>query len=280
MHDRIRTDDGFELATRFHHPIGAPRAAVLIAGGTGIPQGFYRAYAEHLAAAGMLAVTLDYRGIGASRGRVRTGLLRWALDADVVLRALAEQVDAPLFHVGHSFGGQALGLMPSASRLLSGAILVASQSGFYGHWPARKRLQMAALWHGVVPGLVATFGRLPSWAGLGEELPPQVARDWAEWCRTPGYLRTHVPLHRQHFHELRAPLLAFQFTDDDYAPGRSVDELLSWFTRAEVEKRTVRPAQVGLPAIGHHGFFRRTSGALWQASVDWIEGHLATARAA
>lgn len=290
-HELVRADDGFPVATRFFAPPGSPRAAVLIAGGTGIPQRFYRAYAEHLAAHGFLVATLDYRGIGASRARVRTGMGQWALDADAVLRALHARTDAPVFHVGHSFGGQALGLMPSAARPrpirgrpgLSGAILVAAQSGFYGHWPMPSRLRMAALWHGVVPGLVRAFDRLPSWAGLGEELPPQVARDWAEWCRTPGYLRTRIPAEKQYFHELLAPMLAFAFTDDDYAPGRSVDELLAWYMNADVEKRVIRPSSVGLRAIGHHGFFRRTSGELWRQSVDWIEARLAdgvTTRAA
>jgi predicted alpha/beta hydrolase len=39
-----------------------PKAVVVIAGATAVPQGFYRRFAESLAARGSTAVTFDYRG--------------------------------------------------------------------------------------------------------------------------------------------------------------------------------------------------------------------------
>jgi predicted alpha/beta hydrolase len=267
----IEAGDGFKLAAHVFDPGRRPRAVVTIAGGTGIPQRFYRAYAEHLASAGMLAVTWDYRGIGASAGDARGGMTTWADDADHVLRwTHARYGDAPIVHVGHSFGGQVLGLMPSAARMLSSAVLIAAQSGFYGHWPMPSRLRMAALWHGVVPGLVRVFGELPAWA-MGEALPADVAREWAEWCRTPGYLSGVVPAEKQFFRAFHAPILAYSFTDDDYAPGRSIEELLSWYRNAPITRRARTPERLGVRSIGHLGFFRKQNIELWNETLDWIE---------
>ncbi len=271
----ILAPDGYPLGAQLFEPAGSPRGAVLIAGGTGIPQRFYRHYAEYLASAGFLVLTWDYPGIGASRIKGRAangGMTTWAADADHVLRWLRARApgDAPLIHVGHSFGGQVLGLMESAAKHLDAAVLIAAQSGFYGHWPIPSRLRMAALWHGVVPGLVRMFGDLPSWA-MGEALPADVAREWAEWCRTPGYLTGVVPRERQFFRALRVPLLAYAFTDDDYAPGRSIAELLSWYANASITRRLRDPRRLGVRSVGHLGFFRKANSELWIESLDWIE---------
>ncbi len=268
----IETSDGFPLIGHLFHPGGAPRAVVTIAGGTGIPQRFYRPYAQYLASAGFLALTWDYRGMGESRGRrADGGMTTWAADADQVLRWMRKRAaDAPIVHVGHSFGGQVLGLMPSASKELASAVLIAAQSGFYGHWPMPSRLRMAAMWHGIVPGLVRVFGEVPSWA-MGEALPADVAREWAEWCRTPGYLTGVVPRERQYFRALHAPILSYAFTDDDYAPGRSIEELLSWYANAPITRRVRSPQRLGVRGIGHLGFFRKQHVELWNETLDWIE---------
>lgn len=271
----ITAPDGFPLGAQMFQPLSRPRGAVVINGGTGIPQRFYRNYAEYLAAAGFLTLTWDYRGVGASRHSDRAatgGMTTWAADANHVLTWVRGRVgdDTPLVHVGHSFGGQALGLMPSAPRTADAAVLIAAQSGFYGHWPMPSRLRMAALWHGVVPSLVRVFGELPSWA-MGEPLPAEVAREWAEWCRTPGYLSSVVPRERQFFRAFHAPILAYSFTDDDYAPGDSIEELLSWYANAPITRRVRDPRKIGARAIGHLGFFRKSNSELWNETLDWIE---------
>ncbi len=268
---------GGALGVTTFDPVGAPRATIVIAGGTGIPQRFYARYAAHLRAFGFRAVTFDHAGVGASKATpARDGMRGWARDAEDVVRwartsATKTAKEKRLVYVGHSFGGQALGLMPDADALVDAAVLVGAQSGWYGHWPPSSRLQMAALWHGVVPALVGLFGRLPGWVFTGEDLPAPVAREWARWCRTPGYVTGALPADALCFSRYRGELLAFAFTDDDYAPASAVDELLSWYRNAAVEKRTRHPARVGVRAIGHLGFFRRTHAALWDESVEWIE---------
>jgi len=58
--------DGYPLtATLYHAP--EPVAQLVIAGATGVPQGFYRRFAEYAAQRGYSTLTLDYRGIGQSK---------------------------------------------------------------------------------------------------------------------------------------------------------------------------------------------------------------------
>ncbi|MGZ3417385.1 MAG: alpha/beta hydrolase family protein [Polyangiales bacterium] len=271
----ILADDGFPLGAHLFQPTTRrPRGAVVIAGGTAIPQRFYAPYAAHLAQAGFAVTTYDYRGIGASRPKgiaARGGMTAWAKDADRVLRVTRERfAELPLIHVGHSFGGQVLGLMPNAPEMLDGVVLISAQSGFYGHWPMPARLRMAATWYGLFPAFASVLGHVPKWA-MGEELPGDVAREWAEWCRTPGYLSRVVPREKQYFRAFRQPMLAYSFTDDDYAPGRSTEELLSWFRNASIEHRVRDPERVGARVLGHFGFFRKPQMEMWNETIDWIE---------
>ena len=66
----------------------------------------------------------------------------------------------PLMVLGHSAGGQLLGLAPSA-RHLAGAALVGSQLGWAGHWPWPARAVMWSTWHGLIPALTSVTGYLP-----------------------------------------------------------------------------------------------------------------------
>lgn len=269
----VENREGRPLAARVFEPLAPPRAVVVVAGGTAIPQRFYGAFAARLSAFGHRVITFDYAGVGESRKTPALhGLRGWARDTeDVLVAARAASGGRPLVYVGHSFGGQALGLLPRADDLLAGAILVAAQSGWFGHWSALGRLRMELLFRAAVPVLVGGLGHLPGWAGLGEDLPGSVAVEWAKWCTTKGYLSGVVPPSERHFGRFSRPVLSYAFTDDAYAPGRSVDELLSWFRRAPVELRRRTPARVGARAVGHFGFFRPPMVELWTECADWIE---------
>ena len=52
--------DDYQL-TATHYHAEQPQAQLLIAGATGVPQGFYRRFAEHAASRGFNTMTLDYR---------------------------------------------------------------------------------------------------------------------------------------------------------------------------------------------------------------------------
>jgi predicted alpha/beta hydrolase len=272
--------DGLSLGADLHLPSESPpRAAVLLAPAMGVPRAFYRRFAEYLAGGGLAVLTVDYRGIGGSRPpgvRSLRGfsatMADWAtLDLGAAARALRECfAGVPSLWVGHSLGGQLLGLVPDAADV-KGALFVGSQSGYWGHWSGATRVGMAALWFGVVPAMVGTLGYLPMKAlGSGEDVPGGVAREWASWGRDPAYVGSDAS-RAAGFARVRAPMRAYALADDRYAPKRAVEGLLDLYAGADKELRFVRPRDVGAKRIGHFGFFRPGfEPSLWREARAWL----------
>ncbi|MFZ5623623.1 MAG: alpha/beta fold hydrolase, partial [Gemmatimonadota bacterium] len=220
--------DGYPLGATLFVPARSPRAVVLLAPATGVPRRLYDAFGAFLQSEGFAVVTWDWRGIGDSgpaslRGFAAT-MRGWGeRDLGGAIQWAAERYDGlPLVAVGHSFGGQALGLAPNAEQL-DAIVLVTAQEGYWRLWPSPRRYLYGALWYAGVPLAVAALGYFPSRRlGLGEDLPAGVAREWARWCRDPAYLGTWDGHAR-----LAVPLLSYCFTDDPLAPVRASDALLS-----------------------------------------------------
>lgn len=283
----VRARDGYPLAADLLEPAGPPRGAVLLAPAMGVPRRFYRPFAAHLASRGLAALAVDVRGVGGSRPPRLRGfpatLAGWGeLDLAGGLDALgARYPGAPLLWVGHSAGGQLLGLVEDAR--LAGAILVGAQNGHWRLWPGlAARLGMFALWHAVIPLLVPAFGYLPMrLLGQGEDVPAGVALQWAEWGRRRAYVHSYAaPRGGLAFASYAGPLRAYAVTDDAFAPPASVDALVGCYARARTETRRVAPAELGVAAIGHFGFFRpRFEATLWREAADWLLA-AAAARAA
>jgi predicted alpha/beta hydrolase len=254
-------------------------SVVIVNSATGVRRQYYRKFAQYLAGHGSTVVTYDYRGIGDSGGeRTRLGLKArmrdWALlDASAVLDWAGQSYpDQPITVVGHSFGGQCLGLLENNYRI-SRAVFVGAQSGYWGHFAVRQRFHLGFLWYLAFPFLTPMLGYFPGRRlGLGEDLPAGVALEWARWCRQPDYLMgdlgSQLP---DYFGSFEAPILAFKISDDSYAPARSVDALLAWYRRAPITVRSVSPQECGVDSIGHFGLFRDSlKNTLWKEIRDWI----------
>lgn len=190
-----------------------------------------------------------------------TGMIDWASNRFPAL---------PLLIVGHSFGGQALGLAKGGERITA-AVTVAAQSGYWGHWPSPIKYWYALLWHILMPGLTRLVGFFPAAAlRLGEDLPRGVALEWSRWCRTPGYLDDWSG-HRL----LRAPLYSLGFTDDPLAPAGAILALHDHYGSTSQTRRMVSPGDAGLRHIGHFGFFRPEAEKLWNDVADWMDRSIA-----
>src|SRR5262249_22174902 len=61
------TSDGYSLGATLFAPPFPGLAPVIVNGAPAVPQGYYRRFAEFLAARGLRVLTYDYRGVGASR---------------------------------------------------------------------------------------------------------------------------------------------------------------------------------------------------------------------
>jgi predicted alpha/beta hydrolase len=269
--------DGLTLGGTLFRPDAPNGAAVVIHAASGVKQEYYAKFAAFLADQGFTALTFDYRGIGRSRPKALRGfrarMQDWAaLDAAGALRFLEQAAPGErVLVVGHSFGGQCLGVIPGNERY-AGLLAVASQSGYWRHWPGLGRIGMWLATHVVLPGLSRLLGYFPARRlGQGEDLPEGVAREWASWCRHPGYIVGALDAKAQ-YAQLTMPLRAVWLADDAYAPLPAVRALLGFYPAASGEIVEVYPRMVGAEKIGHFGFFReRFRDTLWQAAADWLK---------
>ncbi len=142
--------DGYELAvTRFE--ARAPAFATLVlAGAMGVRQDFYAPLAQFLAENGVHVLTFDYRGMGWSRPATLRGfdadVSTWVeRDLGAMLReAKGRAPDLPLCLLGHSLGGQILGVAPGNGDV-RGAVTVTAGSGYY-RFNDRIPVQVRLLW--------------------------------------------------------------------------------------------------------------------------------------
>ena len=275
--------DGVTLATTLFEPATPNGAAILVNSGTGIPRQFYAAFAAHLARHGFAVLTYDYRGIGQSEAPAAATMEQWGgVDQASMIDHLARvRPGASIGVVGHSFGGQVLGLADNIASVRA-AVLVCSQSGHWRHWPrGRRRLRMLALWWLLIPGLTAMTGRFPgSWIGTAN-LPAGVARSWARWGRSPHYVcDAEGRALRPYNDDVAFPVRWLSFADDPIAPLSAVKALRPYYPNASIEHLHRTPVDFGIGAVGHFGFFRKSMPvAAWNEIARWLTEWLLESRA-
>jgi predicted alpha/beta hydrolase len=268
--------DGYRLGATLFQPAASNGRAAMIMAATGVPQQYYAKFAAFLAERGFTVLTFDYRGVGRSlHGPLRAVKARmrdWALLDGACAFDFLESTNQKLFVVGHSFGGQALGLLPKPERIAA-ALTVGSQSGYWRHWPLP--FGRAWMWAAAHVGMRLTphlLGYFPgSRLGLGEDLPAGVLAEWGEWCRHPRYLVGTLGVEKE-YARFKAPLRLYAITDDAFAPPRAVEALAILYPSSKSEVRRIKPQDVNADRIGHFGFFReRFRDSLWREARDWLE---------
>jgi predicted alpha/beta hydrolase len=248
-----------------------------VAGATGVPQGFYRRFAQFASSQGYAVMTLDYRGIGQSRPASLKGFRMDYLDWG--RQDLAAAVDAmsepglPLYVVGHSYGGHAFGLLPNHDKV-DGLYTFATGAGWHGWMPAAERLRVVLMWHLVGPLLVRVKGYLAwSWLGMGEDLPIDVYRQWKHWCSFPRYFfqdpqQAHL---KRGFDSVRSPIMACNALDDLWARPRSRDAFMAGYRNVDWQATDIDPRKAGMGPIGHMGYFKSRCQPLWEGALAWLE---------
>lgn len=278
---KLPATDGFALGASLYQPadIDPNGPVVLITPATGVKRRFYDKYARFLAENGLATVSFDYRGIGESRPCTLRGfeasLQDWAVKdiAGAIDWIVAQRRPRRLLVVGHSIGGQLIGLAPNNDRV-DAMLAVAAQSGYWGLWSGSRKYFMWFLWHAFMPGLTWVFSYFPSKKlGLSEDLPRGVAKQWAFWGRHPHYIVDDQgnPI-RKSFLSFSGSIRSYSFADDIDAPRVAVENLLQLYENATRELNHLRPPDLGVDGIGHFGFFREQfRPSLWTESTEWLK---------
>lgn len=274
----LQAADGYPLQATLYEPAGPYHAQLIVAGATGVPQAFYRRFAEHAARQGWRTLTLDYRGIGRSAPATLKGFrmnyLDWArLDLAAAVDHMADlDPTRPLNMVGHSYGGHAFGLLPNHDKVQAFCTF-ATGAGWHGWMPPLERLRVRFMWQVLGPLMTRWKGYL-SWSqlGMGEDLPLDVFRQWKHWCRFPHYFFDDpaLPGLKDQFATVRTPIMAINATDDLWAPPASRDAFMQAYRNSGWQARTLHPKHSGLGPIGHMGYFRPKAQALWDEALHWL----------
>ncbi len=271
------TADGYNIRANLFRCKDNTKARLIVAGATGVPQFYYKAFAQFAASHGFETLTLDYRGIGLSKPSTLKGFkmayLDWARQ-DLASAVAYFHTDAlPLYMVGHSFGGHAFGVLHNHNKVAK-FYTFGTGAGWHGWMPPSEQLKVHIMWKILGPLLVKWKGYL-AWSklGMGEDLPLGVFREWKHWCQFPRYFfddpeAVHI---QSQFKTVTTPIMAANSTDDLWAMPASRDAFMSGYPSGIWQGVDIVPAELGLDGIGHMGYFRRNAQALWHNALTWFE---------
>lgn len=274
----IRCSDGATLGATLFSP-SHYKAAVLLGPATGIKRNYYTAFASYLAANHYGVITYNNRGIGDSRmdalKTCKASLQDWgALDMTAVLQKLQEQFPNTHYHlIGHSNGGQLVGLMSNAFDLTS-ILTVASSSGNLNGMKYPYKIKAFFFLNVFMPLSNLLFGYANNqWLGMGEPLPKKVAHQWSKWCGQKGYLKSDFgkAITQHAYNDLALPCLWVYASDDPIATTPNVTEMIAVFPKMKVTTQLLFPEEYQLKEIGHMKFFSRHNQILWPLAKKWLE---------
>lgn len=267
----LATPGGHQLSLRLFEA-EPPRGVVIVAGAMGVVQNCYEKFARFLRDQGFAVITFDYFGTGASvQGHLRDCPVRvtdWGReDCQTVIQfARNRYPDLALQWIGHSVGGQLLGMTPNVNELNS-ALTVACGSGYWWQNSAPTRRIAWLLWYLVAPVSVGLLGYFPGKRlNMVGDLPPNVIRQWRRWCLNRDYaVGVEGEGLRNSFAGVKVPITAVAFTDDEMMSARNTESIHSFYCNAPVSFQWIEPAAIGEDTIGHLGWFReRYRESIWR----------------
>ena len=261
---------------------------MLINSATAVPRKIYRGFAGYLARRGCAVLTYDYRGIGDFRQKSLVGynqpkslvgfkasMSDWAaLDVTAAVAWMRERYKTlPLTYVGHSFGGQALGLLANNTEV-SRALLIAAQAGYWKLMASPERYRVYAMLNFVGTPLTRLLGYTPGWSGIGEDLPKGVFVQWVGWVMSERYLFDDPKLtaltNFAQYQRRAARALLVRRSLGDAAGGRTA--VFGIYRDQAGDPRPSRPPTSAPRKIGHFGFFRpEHRDTLWRGAAEWLE---------
>ena len=269
----IQCQDGYTLYARFysHQTAQAKSLPILICPATGITKQFYHAYAIWLAEQGHDVLVFDFRGIGESLAgplkKSKASIVQWGqLDIPAAIDSLlAKTGAAKVILLGHSAGGQLLGIVPNYEKVAK-VVAVAGSTGHIKGLKGKTKLLAPLMFRGIFPVARYTLGYGPTQAiGMGENLPKDVAKQWAQFCMKPGYIINALgkTVFKDYHAQITCPITSIWASDDEIATQANVKDLFRLYPKAQTEMIQLKPQEYGHKGIGHMLMFKKSHQNLW-----------------
>lgn len=276
----ITCTDGYSLSGRFYQSKQSiEQLPILICPATGITQGFYHNFSEWLSEQGFNVMVFDFRGIGQSLyGPLResnASIQDWGqLDIPAAIDLLLNKTQQEkVTLLGHSAGGQLLGIVPNYDKVAQ----VISISGSTGHvkgLKGRTKRMAPVMFNLIFPvsSLIKGYGAT-NFLGMGENLPKNVAKQWAQFCSKPGYVINAIgkTIFDDYHSEIQCPITVYWSSDDEIATEANVKDLLRLYPNAQTDMIELRPQEHGHKAIGHMLMFKKSHQNLWSKITQTIQ---------
>ncbi|MCH7312862.1 alpha/beta fold hydrolase [Acinetobacter sp. ANC 3882] len=268
----ISCKDDYQLAAQFYpaqdHTKPYP---VLICPATGITKNFYHAFANWLNQQGYPVLSFDFRGIGESlHGPLKdstASINDWGIyDIPAAIETLLNKTQAEkVIIVGHSAGGQLLGITSNYDKVAK-VLAIAGSTGHVKGLKGKTKILAPVMFNVIFP--VSSFLKgygATQFIGMGENLPKNVAKQWAEFCSKPGYVMNAIgkSIFEDYHQEIQCPITSFWATDDEIATQANVKDLLRLYPNAPTKLIELNPQQHGYKQIGHMSMFKKSHQKLW-----------------
>ncbi len=248
---------------------GGDQGSIFVAPAMATPARFYARFANYFAERGFKVLLMDYSGVDSNDHLLNATLEKWiGEDIKVALDYLYE-LNPKLIYVGHSVGGQVLGLLPNSNKIHRSVFASVSTGTWWKHKKLPMVLKSFFFLNIFIPLSLKIFGNANAEIiRMGVNIPYEVAKEWALWCRSSNYLGDHKKKYPSyHCDELEMRILNVLSSDDPIATSGSNQALKDLYPKAKFKDYILYSKK----NLGHHGIFKSgQSEESWPKILEWI----------
>ena len=273
----ITCADGYGLSGRFYpSKQQSTQLPILVCPATGITQSFYHNFIEWLTTQNFDVLVFDFRGIGASLhgplSQSQASIQDWGqLDIPAAIEFLLLKTQKQqITLLGHSAGGQLLGITPNYKKVAQ-VIAISGSTGHVKGLTGRTKFMAPVMFNLIFPvsNLIKGYGAT-QFLGMGENLPKNVAKQWAQFCSKPGYVMNAIgkTIFDDFHHDITIPLTVYWSSDDEIATEANVKDLIRLYPNAPTSTVELNPKNTGHKTIGHMFMFKKSHENLWPTMIE------------
>lgn len=263
----IIASDEHVLQTKLFKSVD-PKACLLINGAMAVPSKIYHKFAQFMASQGVTTMVYDYRGVGENNHGQDASFADWATQDLPALIDYLATIHPKVHYLGHSIGGQILGIMPGQEKIEKVIFVACSSGTWWADKPLKSTLMAGFVMNIYIPLSNKFLGFTNAEAiKMGVNLPKTVANEWASWCRSKNFVLDH----KHKYPSFKSPELTHEaldilIYDDDIATKASNLKHKEFYRNMHFTDYEVSADH----PIGHLGLFKPENKNHWDFMLQWL----------